>query len=103
MQEVDNRKVALEAALAAGMSYFQGDKKAALTKGIEAVTMLLQPAGEVNEEARERQIKIRSSVADVIQFSGCRGMFGSCVMLLLMVSVSLIANAIIATSPLFRL
>jgi len=32
----------------------------------------MQDSGAPNQEAKQRQIKIRSSVADVIQFSGCR-------------------------------
>ena len=40
--------------------------------GIKAITLFLQDPQKPNEEARQRQIQIRSAVADVIQFSGCR-------------------------------
>lgn len=72
VQEIDNRKAAMDAAIAAGMSYFKGDKRSAMTSGIKAVTLFLQDPGKPDEEARQKQIKIRSAVADVIQFSGCR-------------------------------
>ena len=72
IQEVDNRKAAIDAAIAAGMAYFKGNKKSALNSGIQAVTLFLQDPQKPDEEARQRQIKIRSAVADVIQFSGCR-------------------------------
>jgi hypothetical protein len=71
VHEVDNRKLAMDAAIAAGLSYFQGDKRGALSSGLKAATLLLQGPSKPNEEARRRQIKIRSTVADVIQFSGC--------------------------------
>jgi len=72
VEEIDNRKAAMEAALSAGMALFKGDKKTALTTGFRALTLYASDPGETNEAAKEKQIKIRSSVADVIQFSGCR-------------------------------
>jgi hypothetical protein len=74
IQEVDNRKAAMEAAIQAGISLIQGDKKRALTAGIQALTLYYTKPNEngSNKEARQKQIKVRSAVADVIQFSGCR-------------------------------
>jgi len=62
----------MDAAIAAGLSYMKGDKRSAMNAGIKAVTLYLQDPAKPNEEARQRQIQIRSAVADVIQFSGCR-------------------------------
>jgi len=62
----------MDAAIAAGMAYFQGNKKSALDSGVKAVTLFLQDPQKHDEKARQRQIEIRSAVADVIQFSGCR-------------------------------
>jgi metacaspase-1 len=70
--EVDNRKAAMEAAVAAGMSYMRGDKKRALESGMNALTLLMQKPAQQDGAAHQNQIKIRSSMADVIQFSGCR-------------------------------
>jgi len=67
VEEIDNRKAAMEAALSAGMALFKGDKKTALTTGFRALTLYASDPGETNEAAKEKQIKIRSSVADVIQ------------------------------------
>ena len=73
IHEVDNRKAAMDAAMAAGMSLMKGDKAGALVKGIEALSLYYIPSNtQNNQEAAKRQIKIRSAVADVIQFSGCR-------------------------------
>lgn len=72
IHEVDNRKAAIEAAMSAGMSWIKGDKAGALTSGIKALSLYTQPDQKPNDEARQRQINIRSAVADVIQFSGCR-------------------------------
>ena len=62
----------MDAAIAAGMAYFGGNKRGALDSGLRAVTLLLQNPQKSDETARQRQIEIRSTVADVIQFSGCR-------------------------------
>jgi hypothetical protein len=70
--ETDNRKAAVEAAISAGMSFIKGDKAGALVSGVRALSLYMTPSGEANEEAKKRQIEIRSTVADVIQFSGCR-------------------------------
>jgi len=72
VQEVDNRKAAMEAAIAAGMAFMKGDKATALVTGIRALSLYATEPGETNEAAKEKQIKVRSTVADVIQFSGCR-------------------------------
>jgi len=54
------------------MAYFKGNKKSAVDSGIKAVTLFLKDPQKPDENARKRQIEIRSAVADVIQFSGCR-------------------------------
>ena len=72
IHEVDNRKAAMDAALAAGMSLIKGDKVGALMGGVKAISLYVQKDAKPNEEAKQRQIKIRSTVADVIQFSGCQ-------------------------------
>lgn len=72
VHETDNRKAALDAAMAAGMALFKGDKSTALTTGFKAFRLYTAEPGETNDAAKEQQIKIRSSVADVIQFSGCK-------------------------------
>lgn len=91
VQEIDNRKAAMEAALAAGMSFMKGDKAAALTSGLRALTLYASDPGETNEAAKEKQVKIRSAVADVIQFSGCRdeqtSADGTCCLFLYMLSL----------------
>ena len=72
VHEVDNRKAAMEAAISAGMAFIKGDKSTALSTGIKAISLYASDPGKTNEAAKENQIKIRSTVADVIQFSGCR-------------------------------
>jgi hypothetical protein len=63
----------MEAALAAGMNLLQGNKAKALVSGVRALTLYLdKDNGKPNEAAKQHQIQIRSTVADVIQFSGCR-------------------------------
>jgi hypothetical protein len=68
IHEVDNRKAAINAAMAAGMSWIKGDKAGKLTSGIRALSLYAQPDQKPNDESKQRQIKIRSAVADVIQF-----------------------------------
>ena len=72
--ETDNRKQIIEAALRAGVSLFSGNKKQAMQRGMEAVSLLVQskttPKGD--SEARQKQKEIRTAMADVIQFAGCR-------------------------------
>ena len=65
--EVDNRKVAIEAALKAGKKLIDGDKLGAAMHAGSAVFALLKPAKQA-----ERPVVIRKSLADVIQFSGCK-------------------------------
>lgn len=69
---VDNRKAAMEAAIAAGMAFIQGDKSKALAKGMEVISKLKAPPQAANSEAQKKAILIRSSLADVISWSGCR-------------------------------
>lgn len=76
IQEVDNRKAVLEAALQAGKLLLKGDKVGALMGGAKALALYVQnPNGSNNgnnNANQEKLIQIRSAVADVIQFSGCR-------------------------------
>jgi len=72
IQEIDNRKAAAEAALHAGKSLLMGDKQSALLSGVKAISLYIAEPQQHNEEARKKQIAIRSTVADVVQFSGCR-------------------------------
>jgi len=72
IHETDNRKAAMSAAIKAGMSLVRGNKMGAIQQGIQAATLYYSKGGDSNEEARQNQIKIRSTNADVIQFSGCR-------------------------------
>lgn len=67
VQEIDNRKAAMQAAIAAGMAFVKGDKATALTTGLKALSLYTSDSGEMNEAAKAKQVKIRSSVADVIQ------------------------------------
>lgn len=82
--EKDNRKAAIQAALMAGMSLFKGDSAGAFAKGKEAFTLFTTaPAGGAAAPApvhapgttystHAGAVKIKTSLADVIQFSGCR-------------------------------
>lgn len=74
--EKDNRKAVIEGALKVGVSLLQGNKQEALRNGIQTASELVQwklgKNGGGNKQAREKQIALRSALADVIQFSGCR-------------------------------
>lgn len=77
--ETDNRKAVLDAAMKAGIALFKGNKQEALQAGISAITLHFKKPGGGRAgggggggDASSQQIKLRSSVADVIQFSGCR-------------------------------
>lgn len=72
IHETDNRKVAIEAAIAAGQAYFMGDKKKALQKGMEGLMAMLKGPAAKDPAAAERAVHVRTTLADVIQFSGCR-------------------------------
>lgn len=75
VQETDNRAVALQAAMAAGMAVINGNMAFGVQKGMEALQALQGGGGGGggdNPDADENAIQIRSTVADVIQFSGCR-------------------------------
>eukprot|EP00052_Salpingoeca_macrocollata_P018565 m.152544 g.152544 ORF g.152544 m.152544 type:complete len:366 (-) comp20731_c1_seq2:31-1128(-) len=70
VHEVDNRKLAIQAAISAGMSYMRGDRAAAMQSGMSAVKHFFSGPG--NSEAHQKALETRSTLADVIQFSGCR-------------------------------
>mmetsp|Transcript_15398 Transcript_15398/g.60181 ORF Transcript_15398/g.60181 Transcript_15398/m.60181 type:complete len:365 (-) Transcript_15398:58-1152(-) len=67
VQETDNRKAAIEAALKAGKQLIDGDKLGAAMSAGSAVLSLLGPKSQPS-----RPVVIRKSLADVIQFSGCK-------------------------------
>ena len=73
--EIDNRKQIIEASIKAGLSLLNGNKRDALQSGMQAASLFAQSKtgnGTVNEEAKRKQREIRTAMADVIQFSGCR-------------------------------
>jgi len=73
--EIDNRKQIIEASIKAGLSLLNGNKRAALQSGVQAASLLVQSKtgnNTVNQEAVKKQREIRTAMADVIQFSGCR-------------------------------
>jgi hypothetical protein len=83
-EEQDNRMAALQQAMAAGMAVISGDVAFGVKEGMEAFKKLQGGGGDGgggggggsgggdgdNPEADVNAIKIRSTVADVIQFSG---------------------------------
>eukprot|EP00470_Lotharella_oceanica_P002425 CAMPEP_0170166546 /NCGR_PEP_ID=MMETSP0040_2-20121228/199_1 /TAXON_ID=641309 /ORGANISM="Lotharella oceanica, Strain CCMP622" /LENGTH=381 /DNA_ID=CAMNT_0010404293 /DNA_START=129 /DNA_END=1274 /DNA_ORIENTATION=+ len=74
VKEVDNRKMAIQNAVSAGFALIKGDKSVAMSKGKAAFEFFTakgnkKPDGGYDEE---KVIKIKKSLADVIQFSGCR-------------------------------
>ena len=66
--ETDNRKAAIDAALKAGKALIDGDKLAAAMHSATAVWNLIKQ----DDPNGQRPVVIRKSLADVIQFSGCR-------------------------------
>ena len=58
----------------AGMNLFKGDKRSAAMNGFKAIQLFMQDPTDPakSQAAHQKQVQIRSSVADVIQFSGCR-------------------------------
>lgn len=78
VEEHDNRAEALQAAMAAGMAIINGDTAFGVKKGMEALALFQGGGGAGgggggdNPEEDVNAIKLRSTVADCIQFSGCR-------------------------------
>jgi hypothetical protein len=81
VQEVDNRAEALKLAMAAGMAIISGNTAFGMKKGMEAFSTYQGGGGGGgggggakgdNPQTDEKAIQIRTTVADVIQFSGCR-------------------------------
>lgn len=85
--EKDNRKAAIQAALAAGLLLVKGDSASAFAKGKEAFTLFTSapppaaagqapapaaPPDGTTYSTHASSVKIKTTVADVIQFSGCR-------------------------------
>jgi len=71
--EVDNRKEAIKAAVKAGNLLFAGDRKGALKERAAAVKLFVSsPAPGKTNEAGQKVTQIKTTLADVIQFSGCK-------------------------------
>ena len=73
--ENDNRKALIQAAIKAGMLLISGNKKAALMAGIQAGALYFKNRREGQNDDNtkgESDITVRTALADVIQFSGCR-------------------------------
>jgi metacaspase-1 len=83
--ETDNRKALIKQAIKAGMLLVSGNKKEALMAGYQAVQMHFQNrkngGNNINNDDRDNEeeannggsdVKVRTALADVIQFSGCR-------------------------------
>jgi len=66
--EIDNRKEAIAAALAAGKALIDGQKLKAAEHSVSALLNLYK----MNQPKQERPVVVKKSLADVIQFSGCR-------------------------------
>jgi Caspase domain len=70
----------IKQAIKAGMMLVSGQKKAALMAGYQAVQMHFQNRKNGNnddngrdaDDAASSEVKVRTTLADVIQFSGCR-------------------------------
>lgn len=72
IHEIDNRKAAMKAGIEAGMAYLSGNKALAMTRGMDAIKHLIaKPSKPADSAAQKKSIEEKSSVADVIQFSGC--------------------------------
>lgn len=82
--EKDNRKIMMQAAMAAGLAFKKGDTKMALAEAKKAAFAFMASRKGKSDDANqapaggdgtggltESQIEIRTAVADVIQFSGC--------------------------------
>jgi len=74
VHEVDNRKMAIQNAVSAGFALIKGNRGIAIQKGKAAFEFFTakgnqKPDGGYDEE---KVIKIKKTLADVIQFSGCR-------------------------------
>lgn len=69
---MDNRKAAIEAAMKAGKALFAGDKKAALAEGVNAVKLFIAKPPPAGSTEASQVMEIKATLADVIQFSGCR-------------------------------
>jgi hypothetical protein len=58
IHETDNRKAAIEAAIAAGQAWFTGDKAKAMSKGMESLKGFLQGPAANDPDAQKRAIHI---------------------------------------------
>eukprot|EP01094_Clydonella_sp_ATCC50884_P017203 TRINITY_DN2950_c0_g1_i1.p1 TRINITY_DN2950_c0_g1~~TRINITY_DN2950_c0_g1_i1.p1 ORF type:complete len:375 (-),score=181.60 TRINITY_DN2950_c0_g1_i1:231-1355(-) len=74
VHEVDNRMVAIKAALSAGKALFDGDKISAAKHSLSAVkAMYAHSKGQTSQaDTSGKPLVVRRSLADVIQFSGCK-------------------------------
>jgi len=81
LYEKDNRKAAIQAALMAGFDLIKGNSAGAFAKGKEAFTLFTSAPAGGGAAARPEggtystqanAVKIKTTLADVIQFSGCQ-------------------------------
>eukprot|EP00051_Salpingoeca_urceolata_P017117 m.230983 g.230983 ORF g.230983 m.230983 type:complete len:592 (-) comp18863_c0_seq4:1165-2940(-) len=72
IQEIDNRKLAMQKGMEAAKYYMRGNTALAMAKGMEALGALFSGGKGKNEGAREKTMQEKGTNADVIQFSGCR-------------------------------
>jgi metacaspase-1 len=74
--EKDNRKALIQAAIKAGMLFVQGNKKAALMTGVQAIALHFKNRKNNNNSngggSDDKDVTVKNVVADIIQFSGCR-------------------------------
>jgi hypothetical protein len=72
LQEIDNMKVLQEHAMAGAKAYLTGNKKAAISAAMGIAKTLMNGGGDNGKKAAEKQKQIRTTLANVVQFSGCR-------------------------------
>lgn len=70
VHEVDNRMEAIKAALSAGKALIDGDKMAAAKHSLKAVMAMMKKDNPTSSSGKP--LVVRKSLADVIQFSGCK-------------------------------
>merc|ERR1712137_1017789 len=70
VHEVDNRMEAIKAALSAGKALIDGDKMAAAKHSLKAVMAMMKKDNPTSSIGK--LLVVRKSLADVIQFSGCK-------------------------------
>mmetsp|Transcript_3968 Transcript_3968/g.5697 ORF Transcript_3968/g.5697 Transcript_3968/m.5697 type:complete len:245 (-) Transcript_3968:51-785(-) len=72
VKEIDNRKMAIKNAISAGFGFLKGNKAKAISDGKNAIQYALKRKKADGSYDREKVVQIKKSLAEVIQFSGCR-------------------------------